>query len=101
MAEIVAHQAQVDLLVGHVRPGGVPQPVRRALFEQVGARRKGLATFAQPTGGTRKDILDDRVQRGAGGALKTLGFQRRAPRIPAIMAAGVGDENHNSRRDHH
>lgn len=66
MTEVVAHQTQIDLIVGHVRTGAVPQPVCRGLLKQVRAGRKGLATFAQPGGGTRKDILDDRVQGGPG-----------------------------------
>jgi hypothetical protein len=46
MDEIVAHQPQTDLLVRHVRTGGMPQPVRRGVFEQVRMGGKGLATFA-------------------------------------------------------
>src|SRR6516225_5588298 len=65
LAEIVAHEPQVDLLVGHVRTRAVPQPVRRGLPGQRVAGFEFRTALAQLSGGAREHALDDRVQRDA------------------------------------
>ena len=92
MTQIVAHEPQIDLVVGHMRPGTMTQPVRRSLFKQVGARRRGVSTFAQPLGGAVKHVLDDRVQRGARqrpvGRTRALLLPRGRAACPHRVTAG-------------
>jgi hypothetical protein len=38
VTEVVAHQAQVHLVIGHVRPGTVPQPVLTEAVKKAGRR---------------------------------------------------------------
>ena len=52
MAKVVAHKTQVNLLVGHVRAGGVTQPVRRGTGQHIGLRLPLGPARPQPLGGT-------------------------------------------------
>ena len=65
MPEVIAHEAQIDLLVRHVGPCAVTQPVGRCLPEAVRARRLVFTTRTQGLRRTAKDILHDPVQRCA------------------------------------
>ena len=90
MAEIVAHEPQVDLLVGHVRTRAVPQPVRRGLPGQRVAGFEFRTALAQLSGGAREHALDDRVQRDAreGRVAWPPGFRRGdAAVLPDVLPA--------------
>jgi len=90
LAGMVAHEPQVDLLVGHVRPRAVPQPVRRGLPGQRGAGLGCRAACAQLAGSARKHAPDDRVQRDAreGRVAWPPGFRRGdAAVLPDVLPA--------------
>jgi hypothetical protein len=65
MPEVIAHESQIDLLVHllvhHVGPCGVTQPVCRCLLEAVRARRMVVTTRTQ--GVRRTARIDPRCPR--------------------------------------
>jgi hypothetical protein len=61
MPEVIAHESQIDLLVRHVGPCGVTQPVCRGLPEAVRARRMVVTTRTQ--GVRRTARIDPRCPR--------------------------------------
>lgn len=63
VAEIVAHEAQVEVAVGHVRTRAVAQPVRGSALELRRACGILVATQSQPVRRAREDTFHDRVQR--------------------------------------
>ncbi len=63
--KVVAHEAQVDLLVGHERPGGVAQLVRRGAGQYRSLRFPFWAARPQAPRGHAKHLFPDQVQRTA------------------------------------
>jgi len=65
-------------LVGHVRAGAVPEPMRGRFFEQISPRVLRIVAFTQARRSARKDVLDDGVQRRARKRRARLGAFRRS-----------------------
>ncbi|KWR88373.1 hypothetical protein RM96_20040 [Cupriavidus sp. IDO] len=62
MAKVVAHKTQVNPLVGHVRAGGVAQPVRRGASQDGGLRLPLGAARPQARGRHAEYFLQNQVQ---------------------------------------
>lgn len=65
VAEIVPHVTQVHFALGHVRAGGMPQPMRGARAQQLSAGVKRLAASLHTLGGPLEDLLDDEMNRAS------------------------------------
>jgi hypothetical protein len=63
--KVVAHKAQVDLLVGHVRAGGVAQPVRRGAGQDIGLRFPLGPARLQALGRHAEHLFQNQVQSPA------------------------------------
>jgi hypothetical protein len=66
MAKIVSDQAQIDLLISHMRTGGMAQPVGRCTLKQISADDILITALPQTLRCTLENLFHDRMQCSPG-----------------------------------